>query len=443
MYSPAIAGASTTQPMVTTARTTKPKVRSRLVKSWPPSSWFLIARTSCGTSTVLKTPPASRMYRLFGIVFAAVKMSPRSAVPMAAASRAIRTNPSRRDSTVPAAITAAERRVRSAILRTDSFFQGRVRSDRSGSAVRLRAIVGRVTGPGVGGDIERFGVQSVGGLGGLCGLRRRRVAALGTDPAIDADERRTEQQSAGGADQYPADAAVLAGLDQQLLGLADRVAGRVDHLGVGPDQTVLLGARVDPRRPLLPRAQYDGLEPLDLQVGPVHRRDHDADPDRPLGVVGDRQRERALAAGQVDLDLLAQPAVDAGVDQVHLAELLVGRAEFDRGEVPGFLRETVPAGRRRAQQGVRHHFWQRVLVDEQLLHRAGGALELLDAVQLGVGENAVRRRGGGRLRGLRPGRARADGGQVGRLDPPKRQAVRELGGGNAVAVPAARRQRDD
>src|SRR3954452_20736881 len=50
-------------------------------------------------------------------------MSPRSAVPMAAASRAIRTNPSRRDSTVPAAITAAERRVRSAILRPDSFFQ--------------------------------------------------------------------------------------------------------------------------------------------------------------------------------------------------------------------------------------------------------------------------------------------------------------------------------
>src|SRR5882672_9609454 len=50
-------------------------------------------------------------------------MSPRRVVPMAAASKAIRTNPSRRDSTVPAAITAAERRVRSAILRPDSFFQ--------------------------------------------------------------------------------------------------------------------------------------------------------------------------------------------------------------------------------------------------------------------------------------------------------------------------------
>src|SRR5258707_5943892 len=110
------------------------------------------------------------------MVFAAVKMSPRSAVPMAAASRAIRTNPSRRDSTVPAAITPADRRVRSAILRTDSFFQdcaftvGCIRSRSFGYAVRLGAIVGGIRGVRA--------VGAVGAVGGLAGVRsgRRLVA---------------------------------------------------------------------------------------------------------------------------------------------------------------------------------------------------------------------------------------------------------------------------
>src|SRR5690348_15999371 len=125
-------------------------------------------------------------------------MSPRSAVPIAAASRAIRTNPSRQDSTVPDAITAADRRVRSAILRTDSFFQGRIRSRSFGYAVRLGAIVGGISRvSGLDGSFCRgFG----GGLGGRFAGRfggGGRVAALGADPAVDADERRTEQQGAG------------------------------------------------------------------------------------------------------------------------------------------------------------------------------------------------------------------------------------------------------
>src|SRR5689334_23978734 len=145
------------------------------------------------------------MYRLFGIVLAALKMSARNAVPMAAASRASRTNPSRRDSTVPAAITAAERRVRSAILRADSFFQ---RSGGSGGGRQ-------------GSRMKRVVVRSGRGLGRA--VVGRRVAALPANPPVDPDERRTEEQGAGGADQDPADTAVLAGLDQHRLGVPDRV----------------------------------------------------------------------------------------------------------------------------------------------------------------------------------------------------------------------------
>ena len=37
------------------------RVITRFVYAVPPSASFFIARTSCGTSTALKTPPASRM----------------------------------------------------------------------------------------------------------------------------------------------------------------------------------------------------------------------------------------------------------------------------------------------------------------------------------------------------------------------------------------------
>src|SRR3954453_895404 len=66
-----------------------------------------MARTICGTRTVLRTPPASRMYMLFGTVFAMVNMSARRVLlPNRKTSSISRKNPSARDSRVPDAINA-------------------------------------------------------------------------------------------------------------------------------------------------------------------------------------------------------------------------------------------------------------------------------------------------------------------------------------------------
>ena len=272
------------------------------------------------------------------MVFAAVKMSPRRAVPMAAASSAIRTNPSRRDSTVPAAITAAERRVRSAILRPDSFFHARldglrlprycVRRPAPSSSAWVfsrtpfaRSVVirrGFTGSSGFGssvvvshlGDrrrrtqvarVQRRRVQRIGP-----GLRGRRVAPLRADPPVDADDRRTEQQGDGGTDQDPADAAVLGGLDHQFLRAADRQLLRGDHLRLGLDQTVLLGARVDlegapsaPRRAPWSRSGSIRRSDRFAEVTTMPTRTDD------VQLVRDGEREGALAAGQVHLDLAA------------------------------------------------------------------------------------------------------------------------------------------
>ena len=54
-------GAARTSATVTTARKQVATVSTRLVYASPPSASLRIARTSCGTSTALNTPPASRM----------------------------------------------------------------------------------------------------------------------------------------------------------------------------------------------------------------------------------------------------------------------------------------------------------------------------------------------------------------------------------------------
>ncbi len=54
-------GAASTRIAVTPARNSPARVITRLVYAVPPSASYFIARTSCGTSTALNTPPASRM----------------------------------------------------------------------------------------------------------------------------------------------------------------------------------------------------------------------------------------------------------------------------------------------------------------------------------------------------------------------------------------------
>src|SRR5918992_2087855 len=66
-----------------------------------------MARTIWGTSTVFRTPPASRMYMLLGTVLAMVTISAcRVALPNRNTSSISRKNPITRDRAVPAAITA-------------------------------------------------------------------------------------------------------------------------------------------------------------------------------------------------------------------------------------------------------------------------------------------------------------------------------------------------
>ena len=56
-----MSGAATTRTIVTTMRKIPAAVTTRLVYASPRSGSLRSARTSCGTSTALKTPPASRM----------------------------------------------------------------------------------------------------------------------------------------------------------------------------------------------------------------------------------------------------------------------------------------------------------------------------------------------------------------------------------------------
>ena len=82
------------------------RVRSFDVYSLPRSAFFE-ALMSCGTRMTLKTPPASSMKMIVGIVFDFSKMSATYVVePIAMASIAVRTNPRTREMRVPDAMRA-------------------------------------------------------------------------------------------------------------------------------------------------------------------------------------------------------------------------------------------------------------------------------------------------------------------------------------------------
>ncbi len=99
-------GTSAISTAVAPISTRTPRLSSRWANASPPSASDRIARTSCGTSTTLKTPPATRMYSELGSVLAVANTSALSDLPSTASSSALRTKPVSRDTTVPAAISA-------------------------------------------------------------------------------------------------------------------------------------------------------------------------------------------------------------------------------------------------------------------------------------------------------------------------------------------------
>ena len=73
------------------------------MKALPPS-WSLVARTICGTKTAVNAPPIIKLYRIFGIVFATLKVSPSKVVPRTATKSNPRANPVIRETIVPTAM---------------------------------------------------------------------------------------------------------------------------------------------------------------------------------------------------------------------------------------------------------------------------------------------------------------------------------------------------
>ena len=78
-------------------------VTSREIKALPPS-WSFVARTICGTKTAVNAPPIIKLYRIFGIVFATLKVSPSKVVPRTATKSNPRANPVIRETIVPTAM---------------------------------------------------------------------------------------------------------------------------------------------------------------------------------------------------------------------------------------------------------------------------------------------------------------------------------------------------
>src|SRR5215217_274687 len=105
-----IQGTASVSSSVIKLRPIRPAVMIRLVYASPRSASPRMARTICGTRTVFSTPPASRMYMLFGTVVAIVNISAcRVPLPNRYTNSMSRKNPMTRENAVPAAIrTLAE-----------------------------------------------------------------------------------------------------------------------------------------------------------------------------------------------------------------------------------------------------------------------------------------------------------------------------------------------
>src|SRR5512133_298599 len=97
----------------------KPAVMIRFVYASPRSASPRIARTICGTRTVFNTPPASKMYMLFGTLVAMVNISAcRVPLPNKYTNSMSRKNPMTRERAVPAAMSMLAETSRLVCLRS-------------------------------------------------------------------------------------------------------------------------------------------------------------------------------------------------------------------------------------------------------------------------------------------------------------------------------------
>ena len=84
-------------------------VINREAKSSPPSLCSK-DRTNCGIKIAVRAPPTSKLYKIFGIVFATLYVSASNVVPKTATIRIPRTNPVMREIIVPNAMIPEARK---------------------------------------------------------------------------------------------------------------------------------------------------------------------------------------------------------------------------------------------------------------------------------------------------------------------------------------------
>ena len=97
------AGAKITPTITNTKRIPEIVVTKREAKPCPPSS-SENDLTSCGTKIAVSAPPTSRLYKIFGMVFATLYESANSAVPSTATAKMARKKPVMRERIVPIAM---------------------------------------------------------------------------------------------------------------------------------------------------------------------------------------------------------------------------------------------------------------------------------------------------------------------------------------------------
>src|SRR5215207_7070345 len=265
-----------------------------------------MARTIWGTSTVLRTPPASRMYMLFGTVLAMVNISAcRVPLPNKNTNSISRPKPSTRDTRVPAtmiALAEINREVRLVV---------------EGSETSVS-------------DIDRFGYLARRRPGGQAGGCLRRPACRGAFPGHLADAQCNTADQHRTRDQHndPAGGTCLGRRHLNCYRLPDRSARGCGHLGGNRNCAVGRGVHLCRAGKVCTGPYYIDIDRFHGQPLADLGAEDQPDPYRVgqrSGVlrggkgVADGDREAALAgdsgypAAGPDLDLVVQDGVEFGL----------------------------------------------------------------------------------------------------------------------------------